>query len=385
MKIAFINTYCNGSTGSIVNTLANYCEKKGDKTFKFYGRLKQKNDWKYIGGSRIATFLNNLLVFVFGKVGGFHTRNTKKLIKHLRDLSPDVISIHNIHGNYLNFKLLFKYLSSYNGKIFFTLHDAFLLSGRCCHPNLKCKSFFQCKKCSFLSDYPHVLVDRTKEMLEDKKKYFKNLKNVVFISPSKYIESLIRVSILNEYNHYVINNGIKLPQTPPHIKYKDEKIKLLFVASPWSSSKGSDIVFELVKLLDLSKYELLVVGDIKKTKLAHCSETIKTFGLIGKEDLFDIYRSADLFINPTLQDNFPTVLIEALAFGLPIISFDTGGCREIVGDDCGIILESKTAESLCDVIECFDFNKYNFKKCIEHSKEFSDVKMASSYYDLFSK
>ena len=384
MKVALINSFNNGSTGMIMNSLSDALKSQGFESICLYGRDKQESKSFYIGSSYLSTKFNNFLVYFSGNVGGYHKGNTKRLIKQLREFGPDIIHLHNIHNNYLNYDVLFEYLASFKGQIIITLHDQFLFTGHCGSIPPECNHFStNCDKCEFKNIYQMVAKDRCKELLEKKKQYFEKLKHVTIVSPSKWLDSFVENSYLNKFKHLIINNGFNI--IPAKIKdTKNERIRLLAVASYWYETKGLSILNQLANLLDNNKYELVVVGELEK-KSDSFSDKITQLGRLTKEEVYQEMNKADILINPTLVDNFPTVLIESLMNGLPVISFDSGGCKEIIDDKTGVILKERTAESLYKAICEFDFNKYTFDNCVKRSLMFKEENMTQKYINLYKE
>ncbi len=380
-KIAFINTYCSGSTGGLINSIANYLPSDNFQVKKYYGRSFNalKKDWTFIGENIILQYLSNFLTYISGMVGSFHKSSTKKLIKELKSFKPDIIHIHNIHGNYLNFKMFGNFLQSFEGKIIFTMHDEFFLSGRCAL--IECDKWKNgCHSCKFKNKYPHVLIDKSKRLQKSKNEFIKRLKNPVFVFPSKWLFKLFESRFPNAQK-VVINNGIKNEQTILTEKGANDTIKLLCVANPWSIDKGSMFINELYEKLP-SKYKITVVGSDKKTCRLF-NKGIKLVGVLNKELLKEQYLSSDIFVNPTLKDNFPTVLLESLSYGLPVVTFDTGGCSEIIDESCGVVTSSNDFCNLYNAITSFDFKKYASKNCVEKAKTFDAKICASKYLEIY--
>lgn len=385
MKIVYINTFSDGSTGRICSNLGKFAASKGDEVLYFYGREYNPNntEWTYIGQSGFKLFASRILTYVTGKIGSFYKTSTKKMLEMIDKISPDVIHVHNIHGNFVNFKMLFDYLKKSKAKVIITLHDEFLATGRCAYiPNGCNERCNQCKKCKFKDEYPRTLIDKSHKLFLEKIALLDGF-NATYVSPSKWLQGSFLSSKIGEgKNCIVINNGFPVENVSKLKKEKgDGKIKLLAAAFEWSELKGRHILAKLVDLLDLDKYELTVVGGIQDNY--KFPTKINYFPKMSKEELAKFYANSDLFIMPTFNDNFPTVLIESLCYGLPIISFDSGGCKEIVGD-CGVMVKDRTAESLAKAINEFDFNKYTPEKCKERSKQFSLEKMLEKYYEVYT-
>lgn len=387
MKIAVINTYSNGSTGVIAESIANYASHNNHTVKMFYGREKTvANNWTFVGESKLPLLISNALTFITGKVGSFHKKSTKRLINELSKFNPDVIHLHNIHGNYLNFKILFKYLSSFNGKVIITAHDEFLITGRCalCFCN-KWKT--GCSKCKFLSAYPRVLVDFSKKLQREKIEFLKRIKNLKIVTPSNWLKSYFSESLLSFADCRCIHNGIK-KDTPSSFDISSlvekNKINLIFSAYTWSVEKGSKIIKELYNIIDKRKFNIIVTGVTKSCNRMFDFDC-KKIGLLNRSNLLYLISKCDVFINPTFKDNLPTILIESIQVGTPVLTFDTGGCKEIIDSTCGVVVKEKTAQALLKELNDFDYSKEWKSACQRKAKEFEPLVVYSNYLELYEK
>ena len=387
MKIAIVNTYSTGSTGTIASLIGNGAIEHGHSVRFFYGREKQNNsNWEYIGENKFSLFCSNLLSFLTGRIGSFHYSSTMRLIKEITKYQPDVIHLHNIHGNYLNFKLLFKFFRRYKGKIVITMHDEFLLTGRCalCFCDKWKKG---CYKCQFLNAYPHAFVDRSKMLHKEKIELLKSLQNVEIVTPSKWLESLVEESKINFIKHRCIYNGLSIPTLEEFDLdgiVEKNKINILFSAYTWSVDKGALIIKELSQKLDKSKYNIIIVG-YDDYCLNWFDFECKKLGLLTRGKMLFLLKNVDVFVNPTFKDNLPTLLIECLQVNTPAITFNTGGCSEIIDNSNGIVLEHKTADSLFGAIDKIQKMIFDSKSFEIKSKLFSEKKMVNEYMLLYKE
>ena len=373
MRIAVINTYSTGSTGTVANMIGHYAEKKGNIVKYFYGRNKNVNsDWIFIGENSFSLFWSNLMTYITGNVGAYHVCSTKKLISELIKFNPEVIHLHNLHGNYLNFQILFSYLESFNGKVVLTLHDEFFLTGRCAL--LFCDKWIEgCHNCKHLGAYPRVLIDKSYKLQKEKIEFLEKIKNLEIITPSDWLKKLVDSSKISHIKHKRIYNGLSNEKPEPFDIQKiidKRKINILFSAYTWSEDKGALIVKELASKIDRTKYNLIIngYGD-------YCADWFdfecKKVGLLKREQMLFLLKNVDIFINPTFKDNLPTILIESLQVGTPVITFNTGGCKEIVDDSCGVVVDEKTSSSILNALEHFDFSVDWNTQCIRKAKKFS--------------
>ena len=262
MKLVQINTVCNGSTGKIMGDIQRVANSEGFETISFYGRRKGYNDLRCekIGGF-FSFWYHVFLTTVFDMHGHGSYFKTKKLVKRIKQENPDIIHLHNIHGYYINYKVLFNYLKNeYQGKIFWTLHDCLPFTGHCAHFMLVgCDRWkTQCHDCPKKRRYPISLFkDRSYKNYIEKKELFTGLKNPTIITPSDWLNKTVKKSFLKEYDVVTVNNGIDL-----NIFKEDKDIEVLKkyiipnrkivlgVANIWIKEKGLDDIIELSKELN---------------------------------------------------------------------------------------------------------------------------------------
>lgn len=341
LKYIQINTVCNGSTGKIMGEIQRKKIAEGYETLSIYGRRKGYNDIPCIKvGGFFSFWFHVFLTTIFDMHGYGSYFKTKKIVKILRREQPDVIHLHNIHGYYLNFPILFKYLKNeYAGEIKWTLHDCWTFTGHCPYfTYVNCNKWKKkCYKCPNKKKYPiSLLCDRSYKNYIEKKKYFTDINNLTIITPSDWLKVLVKESYLKEYDVVTINNEIdsnifkNTKDDEVLAKYDISKNKkmILGVASIWEERKGLKDFIELSKLID-DKYQIVLVGVSKKQVRQLKKYNIK--GILRTENQYELavlYSSCEFFINPTYEDNYPTVNLEAKACGAKIITYNTGGCSE---------------------------------------------------------
>ena len=376
-RIAVVNTYNRMSTGNIAKSI---CDGVADKfiTKLFYGRLKDKwdNDSVFVGENKLWNLLNNAYVKISGNIGGAHKSATRKLIKELKKFNPDIVHLHNIHGNYLNYSMLFNYLKDKN--VVITMHDCFWLTGRCAHfidEKVVCSEWKTgCQKCPYKHLYMATLLfDKAKNGLELKNKFLAECKNVHLVALSNWQKNLFNRSDIS-----LIPNGFDFKKVGSKNNLNRKRKLIIGVSQVWNKAKGIDDFNYLAERLNTSEYEIILVGKKPKHGIAH--RNIRMLGLLDNDKTRKLIGEADIFVNPTYVDTFPTVLIESLFSGTPIITYDVGGCRDIVGD-CGVYVNKGDKESLLDAI-C-NFSQLDFKKIVERSELFSKESMISDYKKLF--
>lgn len=395
-----INSFDSGSTGNIAKQINSEANKKGYNTYFIFGRYWKKkyklpsNQLKI--GNIFDSFIHLLIGRLFDSVGLGSIYSTKKLINAINKLKPSIIHLHNIHGYYINYPLLFKYLYKKKIPVVWTLHDCWSFTGHCSHFDFnQCTQWKEgCIKCSHIKEYPKSFyIDRSSKNFKLKEKYFTLISQQLTIIPVSYwLESLLKESFFKNSAIQVIHNGIDLnifmPSPSKYIleKYKlQNKISILGVASPWSKRKGLDDFIKLRHLLS-DKYTIILVGLTQKqiTKLPK--------GIIGIErtqdvnELVKIYSTVDIFINTTYEDNYPTVNLEAIACGTPVITYNTGGCSESINNNIGCIVEQGNIQKIIEAINIFSQKDRNQLRnsCRNHAiQNFSKELCYNNYIELY--
>jgi len=396
MKILEINSVPYGSTCNIMLGIHDVAESIGIRvdTSSGYSTHPNKNlPQNHINiGGKVSKGLHMFLAKLTGYNGCFSCLATKKLIKRIRQEQYDLIHFHNIHGWYLNIPMLFKYIKKHNIPIVWTFHDCWSFTGQCPHFTMvKCGHWKEgCHNCPQYRDYPQSYVDITKIMWKLKRKWFTGVKNLTIVTPSQWLADLVKQSFLREYPIQVINNGIDLQVFKPrasNFKTKQnipETAKLLLgVSFGWGKRKGLDVFIELSKRLN-DDYKIVLVGTDDSTDKLLPSNIISIHRTQNQTELAEIYTAADLFVNPTREENYPTVNMEALACGTPVITFKTGGSPEIIDDSCGIAVD-------CDDIDGLEFQirqicertKLSTQNCLDRAASFDRNKRLKEYIELY--
>lgn len=402
-KIAFINSVCNGSTGKIMGEIQREANSNGFETVSFYGRGNGFSDVKCIKMNKNNSFYFNIFhTFVFNKQGQQSKNETRYLIKKLQEFNPDIIHLHNIHGYYLNYKILFNWINkSFKGKVVWTLHDCWSFTGHCAHfVGVNCQKWkSQCaKKCPLRHSYPYsFFVDTSESEYNLKKDLFTYREDFEIVTPSDWLNKLVNQSFLKKHHVLTINNGINLevfkPSINKEIKQKygvpDQKKIILGVSNVWVKSKGFYDFLRLSNELLGGDIVIILVG-LSKAKLNKVKQSKNIVGIERTEnvnELVAIYSLADVFVNLTKEDNYPTVNMESIACGTPVITYDTGGCIEQVDSNTGYCCKTNTVEEvkekILEFLEC-DFKNTKFNNCkmlneIDAKKRFND------YIKLFEK
>jgi glycosyltransferase involved in cell wall biosynthesis len=358
VKVAQINSvYSHGSTGKIVNDLVEVARLAGHSACAFYGRgerLDKVGVHKF--GSTMDLVLHGIATRLFDSHGFSSFASTARLICALKSYQPDIVHLHNLHGYYIHVGMLFEFLRHARLPVVWTLHDCWAFTGHCAYYDLVgCKKWTtECGSCPQTDSYPRSLfADRSRKNYQDKRAAFLGLDNLRLVTPSKWLQGEVGRSFLAGYTTSVINNGIDLDvfKQRPSDSRRDydlgDDFVILAVASVWDERKGLDQL--LIFSDELQEDEKMVIVGLPKHLLKGLPKrVIGIQKLSNMEELAGLYSTADVFLNPTLEDNFPTTNLEALACGTPVITYDSGGSSEIIDSDCGLVVKSGDITGLRD-------------------------------------
>ena len=397
MKIAEINMLTNGSTGKIMLQIADTARKYGHsaKTYSPVRFLRGKKvalpdipehlSWGSREEARFHYYAGTLL----GRNGMYSRRGTRRLINDLEKFSPDIIHLHNLHMYCINLPMLFGYIKKNSIPVVWTLHDCWAFTGHCPYFTItKCDRWKTgCHHCPQPEVYPQMCLDTSKKMYNLKKKWFLGVENMTVVTPSKWLGELVKESFLKDYPVKVINNGIDLSVFKPtksdfREKYGLENKKILLgVASDWGKRKGLDVFEELADRLDDS-YRIVLVG----VDTAPSDRIIAIARTENQTELAEIYTAADLFVNPTREENYPTVNMESLACGTPVLTFRTGGSPEIPDETCGGVVEVDDIDAMeKEILRICEDTPYSKESCLERAKSFDMYERFREYIELYEE
>lgn len=394
MVVVQINTVCYGSTGKIMLGIQDLANREGIESYCYYAigpkSFKKKNVKKI--GSDFSNRIFGIFSHITGMMGCFSLCQTLKLIKEIKKYKADVIHLHNLHVSYLNYPVFFYFLKRSKIKTVWTLHDCWPFTGHCPHylyQNCN-KWLIGCYNCPRYKEYPVSSFDNSKIMYKLKKHCFSNIPGMTLVTPSEWLKEQVKKSFLKEYHTVVINNGIdtsKFKPCPSDFRTKygiEKKFVILGVAFGWDEKKGLDVFAELSKRLDNDIYQIVLVGTSVKNDALLPSNIISIHKTSDISELVGIYSSSDLFVNPTREDNFPLVNIEALACGLPVITFRTGGTPETIDRSTGVVVPYNDVDLLTDtIINAYQYRPFDKEKCVERAQLFENSNQLSKYINLY--
>ena len=391
-----INTVDYGSTGKIMLQLKEVAEKHGFSV-ETYSRKwfnsKQKNGHHYFG-FLLENLFHRIVSPVVGCESIFSFWGTFSLCRSLSKNKPDIIHLHNLHGHYFCFPLLFHFIKKNHISVIWTLHDCWSFTGRCPHFVMaKCNRWKNgCHDCPYPKKYyPQSYIDTSRLMWNMKKKYFTGIKHCILVTPSQWLGNLAMQSYFKDYPVKVINSGIDLSVFKPTENDFREKHGLankkivLGVAFGWGIRKGLDVFIELANCLP-DDYRIVLVGTDDNVDKKLPSNIISIHRTQNQNELAEIYTAADVFANPTREEVLGLVNVEALACGTPVVTFRTGGSPECIDETCGSVVECNDVDAMeFEIRRICEEKPYSVDNCLKRARAFDMNDRFEEYVELYKR
>ena len=330
---------------------------------------------------------------IAGNYGFQSRRESKRIIRELDRLNPDIVHLHNIHGHDCDLNLLFSYFKERGTKLVWTFHDCWAFTAYCPYfTKVQCNKWQTgCEKCPQYRNYS-LFFDRSKQLYRKKKELLSGL-DLTIVTPSQWLADLVKESFLKQYPVTVVNNGIDLSVFSPRKsdfrekhRIPSEKHILLGVAFDWEERKGLDVFLELAETLDADKYQIVLVGTDDAVDKQLPTNIISIHRTQNQQELAEIYSAADLFLIPTREDNYPTVNMEALACGTPVLTFRTGGSPEMLDETCGSVVPCDDVEVFqSEVLRICGEKPFSSEQCIKRAQGFDQNVKFREYVELYKK
>lgn len=395
MKVLQINTvYGEGSTGKIVKGLHDLCNghqidclcahrfvKKGSVPLEDSIVISSKWDSRIHGGLSRFTMFKGM-----GSV-----LKTVWFLKRVKQYAPDVIHLHNLHGSYVNLPMLFHYIKAHHIPVVWTLHDCWAFTAICSHFTIEqCDKWKTgCHHCTQKKRFSSSLFDFSKAVWKRKKAWFQGLSNAIVVTPSEWLADLARQSFLREYPIVTIHNGIDLHTFAPiasdfRQKHGLENKKIVLgVAFGWGYEKGLDVFIALSERLG-EDYQVVLVGTDEEIDRVLPNTILSIHRTHDQQELAKIYAAADVLVNPTREDTFPTVNLEALACGTPVLTFRTGGSPECIDENCGAVVEQDDLETIeKEIVRICMKKPYVADACVKRAAQFDKNQRLEEYIRIY--
>lgn len=380
-----INSVVNsGSTGRIAENIGRIAMGKGWKSYIAYARNERPSQSQLIKiGSDWDIKMHGVQTRLLDNHGFASNRATHRFIEEVERIKPIIVHLHNIHGYYINIEILFNYLAKADIPVVWTLHDCWSFTGHCTHFDfIGCDKWkTHCYECPQKKSYPaSYLIDNSRNNFSRKRELFNSVKSMTIVPVSNWLGGLVGESFLKEYPIKVIHNGVDLSTFKPMDtesvakKYNtQDKYVLLGVANIWDERKGLQDFIKLSKHL-IDDELIVLIGLSKEQTKCLPSNIIGLERTESVQELAELYSLADVFINPTYEDNFPTTNIESLACGTPVVTYKTGGSPEAFDANTGFVVNQGDIDGLIKVVAEIN-NKgknYYFDVCVDRARRMYD-------------
>lgn len=395
MRIVYINaSYNNGSTGRIVRRLGLAAEKIGAECMYVHSSRYYAPDGAEtiaVSGRLVELFHILLNRFTDGQGRGSYFA-TRRILKSIDEFHPDIIHLHNIHGYYINHKLLFEYLSSKRIPVIWTFHDCWPFTGHCAFPEQCAKWESGCSHCMMLNDYPRSFFDGSFRNWNIKKELFCSLENLTIVTVSEYLSQIVSRSFLHRFNVHTICNGVDVDifkPTPSSIREKYSikgKFFILGVANTFERRKNLQDYLKLSALL-ANDCVIILVGAIRGKDAFHFpGNVIHIPHTDSLYEMVELYSSADVLLSLSSAESFGMTPVEAMACGTPAIVYDNSAQPELISKDTGFVVKSGDLKAVLlaiDKIKTKGKTEYS-KACIKRVHSLYDIKYNDvKYLDLY--
>lgn len=386
-KILQINAnYGFGSTGLIIKDIDALISQQSDlESIVAYQRINAHLDNGIVIGSNIDWKLHALLSRIFGKQGLYSSLPTRKFIGLLKHIKPDIVHLHNLHSNYININILLKYLAKNDIPTVVTMHDCWWFTGKCFHYiDVGCNRFTTgCGKCPKLKAPPASLFfDCTKSVYSIKKSALLAIPRLTVVGCSDWICGEAQKSFLREKNIVKLYNGVDTSIFKPAEEPHNECFTVMGMANKWLTDRERGLIDAI---LDGTDCQIMIVGctDTQQKELSNYGPRVKSIGFIkNREDLAMLYNQADVFINVTHADTLPTVNMEAICCGTPVITYNSTGSPELVNQNTGYVVDEGDWQGIIELINKRKFPDRMF--CAWEGKRIFDKNTCyDRYIDLY--
>lgn len=366
MIILQINLFANlWSTGKIAADIGEAVIGDGGESYLAYG-LEYKDCNSHLIQITGSEFLGKIHFYLFSSMldlpGWGSWFETKKLIKKIKKIKPDVIHLHHIYFSILNINVLFCYLKKANIPVVWTFHDCWAVTGGCSYFTLlNCDKWkTQCHDCPRFvrTGKYHNIIDNSRFNYNHKKWLFNGIKNMTITTVSEWLKSVVEESFLSKYPIRVITNGVNTEVFYPRNDNELVRSKygingefiIISVASHWGNHKGlSDLLQLRQKLVD--DYVIVLVG-LSDYQIAELPK-----GIIGirrtsdQNELASLYSLSDVVLGLSYQETFGLTIAEGFACGTPAIVYNNTALPEFITPQVGFLVETGNIDQVIFAIQ----------------------------------
>ena len=349
MKVLLIDVNCKySSTGKIVYDLYSRLNADGHEARIAYGRgdvIDEPGIFKF--GIDSETKKHALLARITGKNGCYSPKSTARLIEYIKEFKPDLIHIHELHAYFVNHGQLLEFLKEQQIPVVWTFHCEYMYTGKCGFA-YECQQYKSgCGNCPYIHEYVSSFgIDRTAQLLAEKKKSMEGLNLKAIVTPSKWLADKTKETYLYKYNIKVIHNGIdtdgifypRSSDVELRNEYginQDDRLVLAVAPNIMDVRKGGQTVLDLAETMPNTQFALVGADETKR----HSDNVQLIARTKNQDELARWYSEADIFIICSKAENFPTTCIEALCCGTPVVGLDECGTKETAPEPYGTFVK----------------------------------------------
>lgn len=396
MKVLFINTvFGRGSTGRLTKELVEALTPQGFECYAAYGQ----GDTDYPGTFRIGTkmenhFHNAFYTRLLGLHGYGTRRGTRRLLMWIDQIEPDIIDLRNLHANYLNYPMLFRYIVEKETPVVFSLFDCFNFTGKCSHFTAQgCYKWqTECHHCPLIhTTAPSLFFDNSRKIFREKKAFYTQIKNMAVVAGSKWQRGEVEKSILAGNGHIVTHIYHWIDHDKFHRATQEEmdafkrkyglradRKYLISVSQGWDkrASRYQDAV-RLARVLP-EDYRLILVGHRAKGTSIE-PPLIHIPYINGTKELSAAYSMAEAYVHLSVEDTFGLVTAEAMCCGTVPVAFNSTACAE-VGGPYGVGVEPHDVEGIVKALPRLEELKKDAPKIVRYVRDNYDYQTNTARY-----
>lgn len=390
MKILLVNvTYKKGSTGSIVSNLFNEFAKQENETFYIYGRGKKVKEHNVIKKTlELESKFCHLISKFTGNMYGGMLISTRRIIRTIKKINPDVINLHCLNGYFVNIYKLLNWLAKAKIKTVLTMHADFMMTGGCGY-TVDCEKYItnECKKCQFIHEFNGKFsLNRTNHFYKKLEKsvscFDKDLLKVTTVSP--WLEKRYSLSkIYGNYSVQTILNPIEkiFFSNAKNNPYKEENNILYVTPDIHDLVKSGWLIKDIASLRPDLHFIVICAKDIDFEFDNKNITYIK--GGVSREQLRDYYYYADATLILSKRETFSMVVGESLACGTPVVGFKCGGPETIAIDKFCFFFDYGDVKGVAKHLCKNTFDKNNISENAKN--KYCPEQIANDYLEVYKR
>ncbi|PIE24847.1 MAG: glycosyltransferase [Neptuniibacter caesariensis] len=400
MRVLLIDVnYKYSSTGKIVHDLAKELKKSNHDVRVLFGRGESiESDIAVRVASVWEVYFHALMTRLTGLVGFFSYFATKRLLKQIKEFKPDVIHLHELHGYYVNYSEVVRFLKSSNIPVVWTFHCEFAYTGKCGYA-YDCEKWKSgCSSCPQIKEYPSSLYfDFTRYMFNEKKKDFDGFHNLTIVTPSHWLARRVKQSFLSDFDIRVVYNGVDtdsifFPRNSDYLveKYGLHRKKIVLAVAPnlMDERKGGQWILDLASYYGDDVFFVLI--GVKEEVVLNCPMNVVCLPRTkNQSELAEFYSLADVLILTSQKETFSLVTAEGLSCGLPVIGFDSGAPAEVAPAGYGLFSVYGDVVALKNNLDAFlkgDIEFKNKEECRSFAVDnYSNRTMMDAYFCIYTE